>query len=107
MLVTIEELNPEAGPKAAYGARLRSAREARGWKQEGHLVTTDTQTLVWSKSSYSGNGGSCVEWAPAQATTGTVPVRDSKDPNGPVPSVPTRSFAEFVAGVKGDAFSAT
>ncbi|GCD45972.1 helix-turn-helix domain-containing protein [Streptomyces paromomycinus] len=34
MLVNLKELNPEAGPKAAYGARLRSAREARGWKQD-------------------------------------------------------------------------
>ncbi|WP_406478557.1 Scr1 family TA system antitoxin-like transcriptional regulator [Streptomyces platensis] len=28
------ELNPEASPEAAYGARLRSLREARGWTQE-------------------------------------------------------------------------
>ncbi|MFD5554779.1 Scr1 family TA system antitoxin-like transcriptional regulator [Streptomyces sp. NPDC127068] len=27
-------LNPDAGPVAAYGARLRSAREARSWTQE-------------------------------------------------------------------------
>lgn len=29
------ELNPDASPQAAYGARLRSLREARGWTQEG------------------------------------------------------------------------
>ncbi|MGW0708573.1 helix-turn-helix domain-containing protein [Streptomyces sp. NPDC002643] len=29
-----KELNPDASPQAAYGARLRSLREARGWKQE-------------------------------------------------------------------------
>lgn len=29
------ELNPDASPEAAYGARLRSLREARGWTQEG------------------------------------------------------------------------
>ncbi|MFI1307876.1 helix-turn-helix domain-containing protein [Streptomyces sioyaensis] len=28
------ELNPDASPQAAYGARLRSLREARGWTQE-------------------------------------------------------------------------
>lgn len=33
-LVNLKELNPEAGPRAAFGARLRSAREARGWKQD-------------------------------------------------------------------------
>ncbi|MET9361989.1 helix-turn-helix transcriptional regulator [Streptomyces sp. NPDC006632] len=29
-----KELQPDASPQAAFGARLRSAREARGWKQE-------------------------------------------------------------------------
>ncbi|MFD4663889.1 helix-turn-helix domain-containing protein [Streptomyces halstedii] len=29
-----KELNPDASPQAAYGARLRSLREARGWTQE-------------------------------------------------------------------------
>ncbi|WP_411083269.1 helix-turn-helix domain-containing protein [Streptomyces sp. cmx-18-6] len=33
-MVNRKELNPDAGPKAAYGARLRKAREARGWKQD-------------------------------------------------------------------------
>lgn len=33
-MVNLKELNPEASPEAAYGARLRSAREARGWKQD-------------------------------------------------------------------------
>ncbi|WP_432002652.1 helix-turn-helix domain-containing protein [Streptomyces sioyaensis] len=28
------ELNPDASPEAAYGARLRSLRETRGWTQE-------------------------------------------------------------------------
>ncbi|MFD9792167.1 Scr1 family TA system antitoxin-like transcriptional regulator [Streptomyces sp. NPDC059070] len=28
------ELNPDASPQAAYGARLRSLREARGWTQD-------------------------------------------------------------------------
>ncbi|MFF7361030.1 DUF397 domain-containing protein [Streptomyces sp. NPDC008125] len=61
--------------------------------------------LLWSKSSYSGNGGTCVEWAPAHASaTGVVPVRDSKNPHGPVLSVPADAFASFVAGVKGGGF---
>lgn len=29
-----KELNPDASPHAAFGARLRSLREARGWTQE-------------------------------------------------------------------------
>ncbi|MFJ5675049.1 helix-turn-helix domain-containing protein [Streptomyces sp. NPDC093097] len=28
------ELNPDASPQAAYGARLRSVRESRGWTQD-------------------------------------------------------------------------
>ncbi|RDG36707.1 helix-turn-helix domain-containing protein [Streptomyces corynorhini] len=33
-LVNLKELNPEAGPRAAFGARLRSSREAHNWKQD-------------------------------------------------------------------------
>ncbi|WP_206502656.1 helix-turn-helix domain-containing protein [Streptomyces chrestomyceticus] len=33
-MVNVKQLNPDASPQAAYGARLRSAREARGWKQD-------------------------------------------------------------------------
>ncbi|MCE7078888.1 helix-turn-helix transcriptional regulator [Streptomyces sp. ST2-7A] len=33
-MVNRKELNPEAGPEAEYGARLRSARESRGWLQD-------------------------------------------------------------------------
>ncbi|MEW1610621.1 MULTISPECIES: Scr1 family TA system antitoxin-like transcriptional regulator [unclassified Streptomyces] len=33
-MVNRKELNPLGGPEAAYGARLRGAREARGWKQD-------------------------------------------------------------------------
>ncbi|RLU83125.1 transcriptional regulator [Streptomyces griseocarneus] len=29
-----KELNPDASPQAAYGARLRSLRESRGWTQD-------------------------------------------------------------------------
>jgi hypothetical protein len=37
---------------------------------------------VWRKSSYSGQAGNCVEVA--DAASGIVAMRDSKDPNGPV-----------------------
>ncbi|MFF2960450.1 DUF397 domain-containing protein [Streptomyces sp. NPDC057963] len=68
---------------------------------------TDSPSLLWVKSSYSGNGGSCVEWAPAQAsTTGIVPVRDSKNPGGPMLHASPTSFAAFVAGVKAGEFGA-
>ncbi|MFJ4896595.1 DUF397 domain-containing protein [Streptomyces sp. NPDC088727] len=60
-----------------------------------------TESPRWFKSSYSNNGGTCVEWAPAQASaTGIVPVRDSKDLRGPVLDIPAHAFTAFVAGVK-------
>ncbi|MFI7103073.1 helix-turn-helix domain-containing protein [Streptomyces sp. NPDC050161] len=33
-MVNIKELNPDSSPQAAFGARLRSARETRSWKQD-------------------------------------------------------------------------
>ncbi|MGW6461288.1 helix-turn-helix domain-containing protein [Streptomyces sp. NPDC055078] len=33
-MVNRKELNPDASPQAAFGARLRSSREAKGWTQE-------------------------------------------------------------------------
>ncbi|MEV7846006.1 DUF397 domain-containing protein [Streptomyces cyaneofuscatus] len=70
-------------------------------------MTTETTTQQWVKSSYSDNGGSCVEWAPRTATaTGLVPVRDSKDTTGPVLSIPAAAFATFVTGIKAGDFGA-
>ncbi|MFE6778279.1 DUF397 domain-containing protein [Streptomyces sp. NPDC057702] len=65
-------------------------------------------TETWIKSSYSqSNGGECVEWAPGRATvTGVVPVRDSKDPNGPALAFESSAWRAFVAGVKGGDFDA-
>lgn len=37
-MVNRKELNPEASPQAAFGARLRRLREARGWTQD-HFAT--------------------------------------------------------------------
>ena len=59
----------------------------------------------WYKSSYSDNGGTCVEVAAnLVASRGVVPVRDSKDPSGPVLDFPADAFASFVAGVKAGEF---
>ncbi|WP_116214862.1 DUF397 domain-containing protein [Streptomyces olivoreticuli] len=64
-----------------------------------------TDSPRWFKSSYSGNGGACVEIAADFVTTrGVVPVRDSKDPNGPVMDFPADAFSSFVAGVKAGQF---
>ncbi|MQS38222.1 DUF397 domain-containing protein [Streptomyces katsurahamanus] len=57
-----------------------------------------TEPLNWTKSSYSSNGGACVEWAPATVSaTGVVPVRDSKRPNGLVLTVPPSAWTGLVA----------
>ncbi|MEU6956191.1 DUF397 domain-containing protein [Streptomyces sp. NPDC045714] len=71
-------------------------------------MTTESTTPQWVKSSYSNNGGTCVEWAPRTASaTGTVPVRDSKNPGGPALAVTAEAFSSFVAGVKAGGFDTT
>ncbi|MFH8519441.1 DUF397 domain-containing protein [Streptomyces gelaticus] len=61
----------------------------------------------WHKSSYSSNGGDCIEVAANLAALhGVVPVRDSKNPSGPVVNASAASFASFVAGVKAGEFGA-
>jgi uncharacterized protein DUF397 len=53
---------------------------------------------AWHKSSHSGNGGSdCVEVA---RNPGTVAVRDSKDPRGPVLAMAPGEWRDFLAEVK-------
>jgi hypothetical protein len=79
----------------------------------------DLTTAVWHKSSYSGgDGGDCVEVATAwrkstysDASSGdclevadghpdVVPVRDSKDPDGPHLAFPAAAWSAFVADLK-------
>ncbi|GAA1969781.1 DUF397 domain-containing protein [Kitasatospora viridis] len=50
--------------------------------------------MHWFKSSYSNGSGGCVEVSPSSTTT--VPVRDSKDPGGPVLAFPRESFTAFI-----------
>ncbi|MFJ4697839.1 DUF397 domain-containing protein [Streptomyces sp. NPDC088768] len=57
--------------------------------------------LQWFRSSYSGQGGECVEVAPGLVVShGVVPVRDSKRPAGPVLRVAVPAFAGLVAMAK-------
>ncbi|MGW1187399.1 DUF397 domain-containing protein [Streptomyces sp. NPDC002559] len=64
-----------------------------------------TESPRWFKSSYSNNGGQCIEVAAnLVAPHGIVPVRDSKVPHGPVLNTSPASFAAFVAGVKAGEF---
>ncbi|MFE0462339.1 DUF397 domain-containing protein [Kitasatospora sp. NPDC058965] len=58
---------------------------------------------AWFKSRYSSNGGDCVEVA--ANLPGVVPVRDSKDPQGPLLVVTTSAWSAFVAGVRSGTFA--
>ncbi|MFB8173382.1 DUF397 domain-containing protein [Kitasatospora purpeofusca] len=58
--------------------------------------------VSWRKSSYSNNGGSCVEVSPD--VPGLVPVRDSKNPEGPTLLFPSEAWHSFVAGVQAGEF---
>ncbi|MEU9335176.1 DUF397 domain-containing protein [Streptomyces sp. NPDC048290] len=55
------------------------------------------------KSSYSANGGQCVEVAQDLA----VLVRDSKNPTGPVLPLPLHAFSSFLQGVKRGEFTSS
>ncbi|MYX04147.1 DUF397 domain-containing protein [Streptomyces sp. PgraA7] len=66
-----------------------------------------TETPRWFTSSYSDNGGQCVEVATNLAAPhGIVPVRDSKNVTGPALTVPAAAFSAFVAGVRAGDFGA-
>ncbi|NJA57506.1 DUF397 domain-containing protein [Streptomyces sp. NEAU-H3] len=55
----------------------------------------------WFTSSYSGQGGSCVAVATnLVSVTGTVPVRDSKRPEGDVIAFGRGAFTAFLGAVR-------
>ncbi|QKW09762.1 DUF397 domain-containing protein [Streptomyces sp. NA04227] len=65
-----------------------------------------TESPLWCKSSYSNNGGQCIEVAGnLVAAHGVVPVRDSKNPSGPSLTFESSAWSSFVAAVKGEGVS--
>ncbi|MFD7598485.1 DUF397 domain-containing protein [Kitasatospora sp. NPDC059812] len=56
----------------------------------------------WVKSSFSQQGGNCIEVAPG--FPGVMPVRDSKDPEGPTLMFPADAWSPFVAAVRSGEF---
>lgn len=59
----------------------------------------DRNELTWVKSSYSdANGGNCIEIAPGYDEI--VPVRDSKNPDGPVLVVGRSAWSAFLSAVR-------
>ncbi|PYC66660.1 DUF397 domain-containing protein [Streptomyces tateyamensis] len=61
----------------------------------------ELSATTWRKSSFSGQGANCIEIA--ESFPSMVPVRDSKDPEGPVLTFPDQAFAAFVTAVKSGA----
>ncbi|MEV6573759.1 Scr1 family TA system antitoxin-like transcriptional regulator [Streptomyces sp. NPDC051577] len=86
-------LLPVAGQRVV-ATRLRGRDQA---DTRGHVVT-ETETPRWFTSSYSDNGGACVEVADALGSApGAVLVRDSKNPAGPHLSLTREGFAGLLA----------
>ncbi|MGC5344080.1 DUF397 domain-containing protein [Streptomyces sp. DT24] len=56
----------------------------------------------WRASSYSSGNGQCLEVR--DGVTGAMPVRDSKDTQGPVLTFNSSAWLSFLGTVKGDAF---
>lgn len=65
----------------------------------------DLAAAIWVKSSHSGaNGGTCVEFSRTFTRSGIVPVRDSKNPNGPALLLSADVWTSFVDAVTGGEF---
>jgi hypothetical protein len=58
----------------------------------------DLSRAAWRKSTYSNNGGACVEVA--TNLPGLVAVRDSKDPSGPSLVFDAASWQAFIHTMK-------
>ncbi|MEU5426423.1 DUF397 domain-containing protein [Streptomyces olivoreticuli] len=61
-------------------------------------MTASKLPVAWRKSTYSTNGGDCIEIG--EGLAGVVPVRDSKDTTGPALVFKRASWAAFISHVK-------
>ncbi|MEU2789124.1 DUF397 domain-containing protein [Streptomyces sp. NPDC007100] len=68
-------------------------------KSGKHVISNASVLTAWRKSSHSGGGeGDCLEVS--DALPGLVPVRDSKNPDGPALVFSDAAFASFVGAVR-------
>jgi hypothetical protein len=64
-------------------------------------TSADQRTTPWIKASRSSGSGDCVE---LRRHAGTVEVRDSKNPDGPVLKLTSAQFSAWLNGAKGAGF---
>ncbi|MGV9270832.1 DUF397 domain-containing protein [Kitasatospora sp. NPDC003701] len=67
-------------------------------------MPVDLSGARWRKSTFSNGQGGCVEVADGHE--GVMPVRDSKDPEGPVLVFPSDAWQSFITGVRAGEFGA-
>lgn len=63
----------------------------------------DRSRAIWRTSSYSNNGGACVEIA--DNLPGIVAIRDSKDRSGPSLVVAAAEWRQFTAAIRAGQFN--
>lgn len=69
------------------------------------MGSLDLTTVTWRKSSYSNqDGGACIEVS--DGFDAVVPVRDGKNPQGPVLAFAADGWSSFVSAVKDGELSA-
>ncbi|MFF2143147.1 DUF397 domain-containing protein [Kitasatospora sp. NPDC058190] len=68
-------------------------------------MNQEFRSARWRKSTYSNGQGDCVEVA--DGITGTIPVRDSKDPHGPALSFTPEAWQSFVTAIQAGDFPTT
>ncbi|WP_055524189.1 DUF397 domain-containing protein [Streptomyces graminilatus] len=66
--------------------------------QPASVNASDLEGLNWFKSSYSNGGGVCIEVS--KDLVGVVPVRDSKNPHGPILVASGAAWDAFVDQLK-------
>lgn len=65
-------------------------------------MPVDLSGARWRKSTYSDNGGECLEVA--AGVPGLIPARDSKDPEGAALVFPVEAWQSFLAAVQAGEF---
>lgn len=68
------------------------------------MISTAERPVVWHKSSYSTNGGNCLEMG--LGCDGEVPVQDSKYSTGPILSFAPYAWNAFIVAVQGGSMDA-